>query len=67
MASHAKAGVRRLAHLLREELENTSPVSVVDLSPPPMYTTLRRQAFPAELPGHASDPLDVARQVLPGL
>ena len=65
--SVSKAGLGRLEHLLREELENTSRIRVHGLCPPPMYTTLRRQAFPAELPGDTADPLQVARDLLPTL
>ena len=59
--SVAKHGLEQLAHLLREELENTSEVRVTTLKPPPMYTAVRRMAFPAELPGTSAEPLEVAR------
>lgn len=65
--SIAKAGLAQLATLLREELENTSKVRIQTLTPPPMYTAVRRAAFPAELPGSSADPLDVARELVKSL
>lgn len=62
--SVAKAGLAQWAALMGQELENTSAVRIELLSPPPMYTALRRMAFPAELPGQQADPLQVARDLL---
>lgn len=65
--SIAKAGLAQWATLMRDELENTSAVRVKLLTPPPMYTALRRMAFPAELPGQQADPLDIAREIINSL
>lgn len=65
--SVAKAGLAQWATLMREELENTSAVRILSVTPPPMYTALRRAAFPAELPGSSAEPLLAARETLNAL
>ena len=60
--SVSKAALANLADILAEELDGT-PVEVFKFCPPPMRTSLRAEAFPAENPNDLTDPKFVAREL----
>jgi len=54
-----KAAIEQFAKILAQECQNQG-VHVQTITPPPMHTSLRAKAWPAENPSTLAKPLDVA-------
>jgi len=61
-----KAAIEQFAKILAQECENQGVV-VETITPPPMYTSLRAKAWPAENPATLAKPLEVADLYLKAL
>ncbi|MEN8820811.1 MAG: SDR family NAD(P)-dependent oxidoreductase [Abyssibacter sp.] len=59
----SKAALHKLQDSWQQELEATSTVRMRLFAPPPMFTALRRLAFPALEPSDLASPEDVAREL----